>query len=50
LPLLWLKDLIGTRDLMGFYGWVAVAELLFLGLMYGAWRYWRGLRFLMGSR
>lgn len=50
LPLLWVKDWIGTRDLGRFYGWVGVVELAFLALLFVLWRYWRGARFLMGSR
>lgn len=50
LPLLWVKDCLGTRDLGRFYGWVYLIELGFLGVMFILWRYWRLSRFLMGSR
>ncbi len=50
LPFLWLKDVIGTRDITQFYGWNLVIEFLFLVVMYGMWRYWKGSRVLFGSR
>lgn len=50
LPLLWVKDWLGTRDVGRFYGWVGLVELGFLGALYLLWRYWRGARFLLGSR
>lgn len=50
LPLLWVRDWLGTKDLGKFYGWLGLVELGFLCGLFLLWRYWRGSRFLMGSR
>lgn len=50
LPLLWVKDWMGTHDLNRFYGWVGLVELGFLGVLVLLWRYCKGVRFLMGLR
>jgi fucose 4-O-acetylase-like acetyltransferase len=48
LPLLLVKDWVGTKYLSRFYGYISVAELLFLGLVYLLLRYVRGSRWILG--
>lgn len=48
LPLLWVKDWVGTKYLSRFYGYISVAELLFLGAVYLLLRYVRGSRWVLG--
>ena len=48
LPLLLVKDWVGTKYLSRFYGYISLAELLFLGLVYLLLRYVRGSRWVLG--
>lgn len=50
LPLIWLRDLLGTRDISQFYGWMVVVQVLLIAVLYGMWRYWKGSKLLFGSR
>jgi hypothetical protein len=49
LPLLLVKDFVGTRQLDVFYPVVFVAELILLALIFIVWKYWRGAKLLLGG-
>jgi peptidoglycan/LPS O-acetylase OafA/YrhL len=49
LPLLLVKDFVGTRQLDVFYPVVFVSELILLALIFLLWKYWRGAKLLLGG-
>ena len=49
MPLLLVKDFMGTRQLDVFYPVVFVAELILLALIFIVWKYWRGAKLLLGG-
>jgi peptidoglycan/LPS O-acetylase OafA/YrhL len=49
LPLLLVKDFVGTRQLDVFYPVVFVSELILLALIFFLWKYWRGAKLLLGG-
>jgi fucose 4-O-acetylase-like acetyltransferase len=48
LPLLWVKDWVGTKYLSRFYCYISVTELVFLGVVYLLLRYVRVSRWVLG--
>jgi peptidoglycan/LPS O-acetylase OafA/YrhL len=49
LPLLLVKDFVGTRQLDVFYPVVFVSELILLALIFFLWKYLRGAKLLLGG-